>query len=102
MNLQINETVQKVKIQSERKYQKIWNTVAEKADRNDFTPTIVKISQLTDSTFKTIRKAFWKEKDIDKHRGQKWLSKCVRGNSSEGTQDLIYFSVLSKKIEDRI
>lgn len=85
-----------------RRYETLWKTVAEKANCGDFTPTVIKSPGLSDAIFKTIRKAFWKEKDLDKAEGGKWLAKVERGKWEEGKQELIYFSVMYKKIEDRI
>lgn len=95
------ETCDKVVIKSiDRKYYPIWNTVAEKAAKGDFTPTVVQVPGLTDSVFRTIRKAFVKEKDIDDNRGRKYRAKICRGIGENIGK--IYFSVQYKNIADRI
>lgn len=76
-------------------YQEIWERVLRQAKEGNFQPVVVRLKDLTDSQFLTIRKAFYKEKDIDKENGGDWRSDVSR----EG--DLIKFSIYPKRIEER-
>lgn len=86
----------KQQLNLKRKYQPIWEDVAKRALTGDFRPTVIRIEGLTDAWFKTVRKAFWNEKDLDQANRFKWRGVVVRRG------DKIEFSVMAKKIEDRI
>ena len=82
-----------------RKYQSIWIEVASRADADNFEAVRVHVPNLTHEIFRRIRKAYWKERDLDPIRRLKWQCRVWRGMQADGSdKDIIYFSVRTKQI----
>lgn len=85
-----------------RKYQPIWEAVAARLDAGNFEPVRVHIPRLTETIFRRIRKAFWKEIGLDLVRRVNWQAKVWRGAGTEN--EMVFFTVVPKVglLKDRI
>jgi hypothetical protein len=86
--------------QKPRLYQPIWEAARDKADKGDSTPVTIEVKDLDGDLFRRIKKAFWKERDLDTEGRKLWSGKCWMEPDSPNR---IYFAAVKKLTwKDRI